>query len=374
MRKGKIMGNSIYVTQSSMPDKNEYFKEIEDLWNTHILTNMGIKHRQLEEQLKKYLHVPFISLFSNGHMALEMIIQALHLRGEVITTPFTFASTTHAIVRNGLSPVFCDVKEEDYTIDANKIEDLITERTTAIIPVHVYGHICDVENILKIANKHGLKVIYDAAHAFGETYKDIGVGNWGDASMMSFHATKVFNTIEGGAVCHNSAELDTELYKLKNFGISSETVVDGIGANAKMNEFQAAMGICNLRHIEEEISKRHCVIERYRYNLKDIAGVQLPPIQKKVKSNFAYFPVLFNENILGINRDKIYDSLRKEKIYTRKYFYPLTSKFQCYDGKFVPLKTPIALNISESVLTLPVYANLELYEVDRICDLILQLI
>ena len=368
------MGNSIYVTQSSMPDKNEYFKEIEDLWNTHILTNMGIKHRQLEVQLEEYLHVPFVSLFSNGHMALEMVIQALKLKGEVITTPFTFASTTHAIVRNGLCPVFCDVKEDDYTIDANKIEDLITDRTTAILPVHVYGHICDVENILKIANKHGLKVLYDAAHAFGETYNGIGVGNWGDASMMSFHATKVFNTIEGGAVCHNSTELDAELYKLKNFGISSETVVDGIGANAKMNEFQAAMGICNLRHIEDEISKRRGVVERYRYNLRDIAGVQLPPIQEKVKSNFAYFPVVFDESILGITRDKIYDSLRKEKIYARKYFYPITSKFQCYDGKFDPLNTPIAIKISESVLTLPVYANLEFYEVDRICDLILQLI
>ena len=241
----------ILVTRSSMPEYEEYIEEIKDIWDSHWLTNMGAKHNELE----KYLKVDHVSLFSNGHMALELLIQALHLTGEVITTPFTFASTTHAIVRNGLTPVFCDVNPEDYTMDVSKIEALITDKTSAIIPVHVYGNLCDVEAIEAIAKKHHLKVIYDAAHTFGVTYKGRGVATFGDASMFSFHATKVFHTIEGGAVCFNGEQngLKEDLYGLKNFGIRNEVVVDAVGANSKMNEFQAAMGLCNLRHLDGEI-------------------------------------------------------------------------------------------------------------------------
>lgn len=249
------MGN-ILVTRSSMPPMEEYIEEIKELWETHWLTNMGAKHKQFQADLTDYLGVDHVELLTNGHMALELTLQAMNLQGEVITTPFTFASTTHAIVRNGLTPVFCDIDPVTYTMDAGKIESLITDRTCAIMPVHVYGNVCDVEEIDRIANKYELKVIYDAAHSFGETYKGKGIGTFGNASCFSFHATKVFNSIEGGAVCYKDEELGEKLYQLKNFGIHNAEEVTGVGANAKMNEFCAAMGLCNLRHVEEEIAKR----------------------------------------------------------------------------------------------------------------------
>ena len=255
---------SILVTHSSMPEFDEYIEEIKDIWESHWLTNMGSKHKRLQSELKDYLGVENIDLLTNGHMALELTMQAMGLTGEVITTPFTFASTTHAIVRNGLTPVFCDINAEDFTIDVNKIESLITERTSAIVPVHVYGNICDVDVIQKIADKYNLKVIYDAAHTFGEKYNGQGIGSFGDASCFSFHATKVFNTIEGGAVCFKDKTLGEEIYNLKNFGIRGPETVSGIGANAKMNEFCAAMGLCNLKHIDDEIAKRKVVVDRYR--------------------------------------------------------------------------------------------------------------
>ena len=248
-----------------MPEFEEYIEEIRELWDTHWLTNMGSKHKSLESQLLDYLKVPNITLFTNGHLALECIIAALDLRGEVITTPFTFASTTHAIVRNGLKPVFCDINPYDYTIDVEKIESLITEKTSAIIPVHVYGNVCDIEAIDRIAKKHNLKVIYDAAHTFGVTVNGQGVGTFGDASMFSFHATKVFNTIEGGAVTYDDSSIKQVLNDLKNFGITGPETVEYVGGNAKMNEFQAAMGICNLRHVNGEIIKRKKVVERYNW-------------------------------------------------------------------------------------------------------------
>lgn len=363
----------IYVTRSSMPEKEEYFKEIEELWDSHSLTNMGVKHQQLEEQLKQYLSVKNIELMCNGHMALELAIQAMDLQGEVITTPFTFISTTHAIVRNRLTPVFCDINSGDYTIDANKIEELITEKTSAILPVHVYGHVCDVDKIQEIADRHHLKVIYDAAHAFGVTYKGKGIGNYGDVSMFSFHATKVFNTVEGGAVCYHEKAYGKELYRLKNFGIHSEEVIDGIGANAKMNEFQAAMGICNLRHIEEEISKRKKVIEHYRDRLENVPGILVSAIQENVEENYAYFPVLFHEDECGCTRDDIYDRLKEKHIFARKYFYPLTNGCQCYQGLFDISKTPKAKYVAARILTLPLYADLSLETVDCICDTIMEM-
>lgn len=363
----------LLVTRSSMPSLDEYVEEIKDIWDTHWLTNMGTKHKKLENELKEYLGVENISLMTNGHLSLELGIQAMNLTGEVITTPFTFASTTHAIVRNGLTPVFCDINPDDYTIDVTKLESLITDKTSAIIPVHVYGNVCNIEEIERIAKKYDLKVIYDAAHTFGVKYKGKGIGTFGDASMFSFHATKVFNTIEGGAICFNDEAYGKELYKLKNFGIKNETVVDGVGSNAKMNEFQAAMGLCNLKHIDEEIQKRKKVVERYRENFKGIDGIKLSPIQRDVKSNYAYFPVVIDEKVFGVSRNEIYEELRKHDIFARKYFYPLTNTFDCFHRKYDVNKTPVALHISKRVLTLPLFADLSLEEVDRICGIILNL-
>ena len=364
------MNEKIFVTQSSIPPLEEYVEEIKSIWDTHILTNMGTKHKELEKQLKDYLQVSNISLMVNGHMALELAIQAMNLTGEVITTPFTFASTTHAIVRNGLIPVFCDINPKTYTIDVDKIEELITEKTSAIIPVHVYGNICDVERINAIAKKYGLKVIYDAAHAFGETYDNLGIGNYGDASIFSFHATKVFNTIEGGAVCFDNEEYGLDLYRLKNFGIRNPEKVDFVGSNAKMNEFQAAMGLCNLRYIDAEIAKRKEIYEYYLECLRDISGIQLVEKDERVKYNYAYFPVVFHEEIFGATRNEVFEALAEENIFSRKYFYPLTNTYDCYQGMFNSEMTPIALYVSKRVLTLPMYADLKLETVDKITDII----
>ena len=360
----------INVTRSSMPEFEDYCEEIKELWDSCWLTNMGIKHKQFEALLKEYLDADNISLYCNGHLALENIIAAMELSGDVITTPFTFASTTHAIVRNGLTPVFCDIDPDTYTIDVNKIEELITDKTSAIIPVHVYGNICDVEAIQNIADKYDLKVIYDAAHAFGITYKGKNVANFGDASMFSFHATKVFHTIEGGMVSFKNPELYQVMNDRKNFGIRGPESVAYIGGNAKMNEFSAAMGICNLRHIDAEIAKRKVVAERYCERLGGFEGVKLCYIQDGVASNYAYFPVVFDG--YKYTRDEVCYMLKENDIYARKYFYPLTSSFECYEGRFDPSETPVALDVSKKVLTLPLYADLSIDEVDRICDIILK--
>ena len=363
----------INVTKSSMPAKEEYLKEIESIWDTHILTNMGPKHAQLQKELKDYLQTENVELLTNGHMALELSLQAMNLQGEVITTPFTFASTTHAIIRSGLTPVFCDIDPDDFTIDVNKIENLITDRTCAILPVHVYGNICDVEALQKIADQYGLKLLYDAAHTFGETYKGTGIGNFGDASCFSFHATKVFNTIEGGAVTFKDRKLGERLYDLKNFGIHGPESVTAVGANAKMNEFCAAMGLCNLRHVDEEIAKRKMIYDRYTERLSGTNGLKLNAVQKDVRPNYAYYPVVFEEKQFGSTRDEVFAELQKHDIYARKYFYPLTNSFECFNGKYDVSQTPEALHISRRILTLPLYADLDPADADRICDIILKL-
>lgn len=362
------MTDNILVTRSSMPEFEEYIEEIRELWDTRWLTNMGTKHKLLESQLLNYLNVRNITLFTNGHLALEYIIAAFNLKGEVITTPFTFASTTHAIVRNGLKPVFCDINPYDYTIDVEKIESLITEKTSAIIPVHVYGNVCDIEAIDRIAKKHNLKVIYDAAHTFGVTVNGQGIGTFGDASMFSFHATKVFNTIEGGAVTYNDSSIKQVLNDLKNFGITGPETVEYVGGNAKMNEFQAAMGICNLRHVDDEIEKRRKVVERYTANLSEIQGLKLSPKQEGIKSNYAYFPVVFDG--YRKSRDEVFEQLQNEDIIARKYFYPLVNEFDCYKDQHDVNDTPVAKYIADRVLTLPLYADLSLEDVDRICKII----
>ncbi len=364
--------DKILVTQSSMPPMEEYIEMIKPLWETHWLTNMGQLHKELEKGLKEYLEVAELSLMVNGHMALEMAIAAMKFpRGsEVITTPFTFISTTHAIVRNGLKPVFCDIKLSDYTIDEEKIEELVTEKTVAIVPVHVYGNICAVEKIQKIAEKYNLKVIYDAAHAFGVKYKGVGVGNYGNASIFSFHATKVFNTIEGGAVAFNNPELYNTLYNLKNFGIRSEEVVAEVGANAKMNEFSAAMGLCNIKHIDEEIQKRKCVVEYYQKLLKGVEGIRILEDNEDYTKNYAYFPILIDETRFYKTRDEVYQELRDNEIYSRKYFYPLASEQACFRNKYHHLNIPNARYVSNRILVLPLYADLELKVIEKIVETI----
>ncbi|MGE7689371.1 DegT/DnrJ/EryC1/StrS family aminotransferase [Lysinibacillus sp. NPDC097214] len=358
----------IHVTQTSMPSFEEYTEMIRELWDSHWLTNMGVKHQQLEFELKRYLQTPNITLFTNGHLALENAIKAFQLTGEVITTPFTFASTTHAIVRNGLKPIFCDINPYDYTIQTDMLESLITDKTSAIIPVHVYGNICNVHEIDRIAKKYNLKVIYDAAHAFGVSFDGEGVANFGDASMFSFHATKVFNTIEGGALTFKDSSLENVLNAYKNFGITGQETVDYVGGNAKMNEFQAAMGLCNLRNVDQEIAKRKAVFERYLENLRDIKGIKLSQAQIGVKSNYAYFPVVFDG--FQLTRDEVHAALKNENIFSRKYFYPLTNSLECYQERFSPEETPVAKYIAERVLTLPLYADLKLEEIDRVCGII----
>ena len=351
-----------------MPEYEEYIEEIRDIWDSHWLTNMGAKHQKLIGELKQYLGVEHLDLVTNGHMALELSLQALNLSGEVITTPFTFISTTHAITRNGLTPVFCDIDPETYTMDPSKIEALITDKTSAIMPVHVYGNVCDVEAIEAIAEKHGLKVIYDAAHVFGVKYKGKGIGSFGDASCFSFHATKVFNTIEGGAAILKDPEAAERFYRLKDFGILDSDRIDCVGPNAKMNEFCAAMGLCNLRHVDREIAKRAAVVRRYREKLADVEGLRLNTVQKDVTPNHAYFPVLIDPEQFGMNRDELCEKLKEAHIFARKYFYPCANAAECYSDRYNPEDTPVALDYSRRVLTLPLYADLSEEDVDRICD------
>ena len=364
---------NIFVTRASLPPYEEYEELIKDIWHSHFLTNMGRYHEELKDRLRDYLSASGIELFTNGHLALEMVFQAFELKGEVITTPFTFASTTHALVRAGLKPVMCDIRKSDCTLDPDRIEELITDRTVAIVPVHVYGMICDYERIASIARKHGLKVIYDAAHTFGEFVDGRSVASLGDASMFSFHATKVFNTIEGGAVTWDAKRPELEflsdrLYKLKNFGITGKESVEFVGGNAKLNEFCAAMGICNLRHVDAWIAERKLRFDIYKERLSGLRGLRLLSYQDNVKYNYAYMPVIFEAG--RDMRDRIYDGLCAEGIFPRKYFYPAVNAFECYKGILDPKSTPIAGRISESVLTLPIYPELELSDVERICSLI----
>ena len=363
----------INVTRSSMPSFEEYSEEIRDLWENRWLTNMGSKHEELQRSLEEYLGVPHVILYTNGHLALENAIAAMDLPegGEVITTPFTFVSTTHAISRNGLVPVFCDINDRDYTIDADKIESLITDKTVAIVPVHVYGNVCDVEKIAQLAEKYQLKVVYDAAHAFAVRYKGVSTANFGDMSMFSFHATKVFHTIEGGAVCFRDDAMVQEMNDRKNFGIRNAEECAYIGGNAKMNEFQAAMGICNLRHLKGEIEKRKAVWTHYHARLDGIPGIVMPKPQADTEQNFAYFPVVFD----GFRkaRDEVAAALAEKGIFARKYFYPLTNDYACYRDHLAAgrEKTPLAAYIADRVLTVPMYADLAPDDIDRICDIVL---
>jgi len=367
----KKLDKKIMVTKSFLPTYEEYCKEISEIWDSHWLTNMGIKHETLKKELKNFLKVSNISLYTNGHLALEAAIKGLKLSGEIITTPFTFASTTHAITRNGARPVFCDINLENFTIDTKKIESLITDKTVAILPVHVYGTPCNVDEIEKIAEKYNLKVIYDAAHAFGVEIDGNGIANYGDVSMFSFHATKVFHTIEGGALTYNNEEYSKFFRLEKNFGIANEESVIENGGNAKMNEFQAAMGLINLRYIERGIQRRKKIVEIYRELLRDIEGITYLKDMKNVKHNYAYFPIVIDKNKYGKSRDEVFEKLKEYNVFARKYFYPLTSDFECYkdiEGNKDNLKN--SKYISNRVMTLPLYEDLEMEDVEYICELI----
>lgn len=364
------MGEKIYVTKAELPEYEEFINAIKPLWDTHIITNMGENHRKLEEKLKDFLNVPFISLMVNGHMSLEMTIQAFDFPkgSEIITTPFTFISTTHAIIRNGMVPVFCDVKE-DGTIDEKKIEELITEKTVAILPVHVYGNICNVNEIERIAYKYSLKVIYDAAHAFGISYGGKNIANYGNASCFSFHATKIFNTIEGGAVTFSDEELYEKLYNLKNFGIRGEEIVVSVGANAKMNEFAAIMGLCNLKHLEANIEKRKTLYEYYEEKIFPLVGIRILKPACEQSKNYAYLPIVV-EDESPKGRNEIYNALREKDIYPRKYFYPLTSDQACFKNKYKDIHLDMARKLSERILCLPIYPDMDIEVVDRIVSII----
>ncbi len=361
----------IFVTRSSMPPYEEFIEAIKPLWDTHMLTNMGTYHRQLEKELAAFLDVPEISLTVNGHMALELAIQSFDFPegSEIITTPFTFISTTHAIVRNKLNPVFCDVKKSDGTIDETKIEELITEKTVAILPVHVYGNFCNVEEIQRIADKYNLKVIYDAAHAFGETYNGKGIGNYGDASIFSFHATKVYNTIEGGAVVCKNHEKYERLKDLKNFGIRGEELVASVGANAKMNEFCAIMGLLNLKYVDDVIATRKEKFEEYMAGLAGQKAISFFDFSKVSQRNYAYFPILINKHS-KVSRDEIYDRLRDEGYHARKYFYPLTSDQACFKNKYIKNDLDVARKLAKQILLLPIYDTLELSDIDKMSDIL----
>ena len=368
--------HNVPVTRSSMPDIPEYVKEIESLFDSRWITNAGAKHEELTKKLKDYLEVDAISLTVNGHAALELGLKLLDLKegGEIITTPFTFVSTSHAIVRSGFKPVFADVRESDLTLDPDRIEEKINENTVAIMPVHVYGNMCDVKKIRDIADRHGLKVIYDAAHAFGVKLNINGdwrgSGSFGDVSCFSFHATKVFNTIEGGAVCCRSKEEADRITMLRDFGIVDEESVSEISFNAKMNEFSAAMGLCNLRHLGQEIKKRKAVSYAYREVLQNVPGVRLIAEREDQISNFAYFPIFIDKEIYGMSRDDLFMRLSEKGVKARKYFYPLVSDLDCYKNDYDSADTPIALKAGASVLTIPMFADLSPEEAVRIAEII----
>lgn len=367
------MKQEIYVTRPAMPPFEEYCAEIRDVWDTYQMTNMGGKHAALETELTRYLHTPNVTLFANGHLALEGALSALGITGEVLTTPFTFASTTHALVRSGCVPVFGDIAPETCTLDARKLEPLITEKTTAILPVHVYGHFCDTEALQKLAQKYRLKVVYDAAHAFGAEKNGASAAGFGDAAVFSFHATKVFTTIEGGAVAYSDPALRQALEDVRNFGIRGQEQIAAVGGNAKLNEFQAAMGLCNLRHIDEEMEKRAAVSACYRRLLGGAESVVLFEPQPEVRPNYAYFPVLFRDRE---TRDRVFACLKEQGIFARKYFYPLTTDFDCYRDcpGFDSAQTPVAKNIADRVLTLPLYGALALSDAKRIGHSILEIL
>ena len=351
----------IYVTSPSLPPLEEFIPYLEKIWESKWLTNNGQFHQQFEAALAEYLGVKYVSFFTNGMIALQLGMQALRITGEVITTPFTFVATTHAIHLNGCTPVFCDIEPDTFTMDPSKVESLITPRTTAIMPVHVYGNPCQHEELKKIANIYGLKLFYDAAHVFGVKKDGVSVTNWGDLSMLSFHATKVFNTFEGGALVTNDLTMKKRIDFLKNFGFADETTVVAPGSNGKVDELRSAFGLLQLKHVDCEISKRQKVATLYRNLLKDIPGILILHDLPGVDHNYGYFPILVDAGAYGMSRDALYDKFKTNGIHPRRYFYPLCSQFPTYRNlpSAAQGNLPVAEKIAQQVLCLPIFADLE---------------
>lgn len=364
--------NLIFVTRPSLPPLEEFIPFLEKIWESKWLTNNGDFHKKFESALAEYLNVKYVSYFTNGMLALQIGMHALRITGEVITTPFTFVATTHAINLHGCTPVFCDVEPDFFTLDPEKVEALITPHTTAIMPVHVYGNPCKHDELKQIADTYGLKLFYDAAHVFGVVQNGISICDLGDLSMLSFHATKVFNTFEGGALIAHDESMKKRIDFLRNFGFANDTTVVAPGSNGKVDELRSAFGLLQLKYVDKEIEKRKRVAIRYRELLSGIKGIRFLNDIPGVRHNYGYFPVLIDTNTYGESRDDLFVRLKSHGIRSRRYFYPLCSQFPAY--RSLPSARPGTLAVAEKaareVLCLPIYSNLEDYNIDRICALI----
>jgi dTDP-4-amino-4,6-dideoxygalactose transaminase len=368
----KPLKSPIYVTQPSLPPLDEFTELLKQIWDSKILTNNGPFHQQFEKALADYLGVKYISLFSNGTLALITALQALRITGEVITTPFSFVATTHSLWWNNIKPVFADIESDYFNLDPDKVEAAITPQTTAIMPVHVYGNPCKMERFQQIADTYGLRLIYDAAHAFGVKINGNSVLNYGDLSILSFHATKVFNTIEGGAIISPDEQTKKRIDYLKNFGFADETTVIAPGINAKMNELQSAYGLLQLKYVDGCIEKRKKIAADYRQQLNGIDGISSIEDMEGIQHAYSYFPILVDKEKYGISRDELYEELKKHNIYGRRYFYPLISQFPTYRGltSSKPDNLPIATKTAEQVICLPIFPDLSTEDVLRIVDII----
>lgn len=364
----------ITVTSPLLPDLDEFHELLKEIWDSKWITNNGSFHRQLEKELAAYLKVPYISLFTNGTLPLITALQALRITGEVITTPYSFVATTHSLWWNGIKPVFVDIDSETCNIDSEKIEAAITPKTTAIMPVHVYGQPCDTKHIQDIADKYGLKVIYDAAHAFGVEVNGESILNAGDMSTLSFHATKVYNTIEGGALVMQDEKTKKRIDYLKNFGFAGETEIVAPGINSKMDEVRAAYGLLNLKQVDKAIEARRQVALTYRENLKNIPGISFMNDMPGVRHNYSYFPIFIDTDNYGMTRDELYFKMKEHNILGRRYFYPLINEFSTYRGleSANPNNLPVAHKIANSVICLPMHCGLQDNDIERILKTIIK--
>lgn len=368
----KPFSEPIYVTRPLLPAMDEFTARLREIWAAQWLTNAGALHERLEEALRRHLRVPHLSLFNNGTIALLTAVRALGLRGSVATTPFTFPATPHVLAWSGIEPIFCDIDPMTMTIDPARVDAAVRPDTTAVLGVHVYGLPCDVAGLQAVASSRGLKIIYDAAHAFGTTVEGAAIGNFGDLTMFSFHATKLFHTAEGGALACRDGALKTAVDRLKNFGILGPEEVDAPGINGKMNELQAALGLAVLDHVAEEVQRRKAIIARYRAHLASVDGVTLMPEPPGIVSSCQYFVIRIDREQFGVSRDEVHAALQEYKVFTRKYFYPLCSDYPCYRG--LPTaraaNLPVAHRVVNEVLCLPIYGTLPLDSVDRICAML----
>ncbi len=366
----KTFKEPVYVTRPALPTQDAVYAKIDEIWGSQWLTNIGQQHKAFESELKAHLRAPNLSLFCNGTMALQLACQAFRLSGEVITTPFTFAAASHVLYWNNLKPVFCDIDPHTFNIDTSRLESLITPYTTAILPVHVFGYPCDIDVIQSIADRYGVRVIYDAAHCFGVEVDGQPIGNFGDIAMFSFHATKIFHTVEGGALTYQDSVLKERLELSRNFGFKGEEQIVVPGINGKMNEIQAAIGLLMLDIIDDESAKRERLTRVYRERLQDIPGIDFRTDMPNVKHNYYNFVVTVDKQTFGFSRDELYTKLKKFNIFTRKYFYPLCSQLQCYRNlpSAAPDNLPVAESISRKVLSLPLFGGLQEDDIHRICD------